>query len=162
METNWEQELGGLFEELSDAQGELITLLSDKGRHLAASDEDSLSKLQQREEELVARLQRCHDRRGALLEQAEAQGLPSDSLQSLASALSPSPRRREIDAQLQQSASQSRLLRHHSLTNWVVVQRTLLHLSQMLEIIATGGRLQPTYGKDASQHATGALVDREV
>ena len=54
----------------------------------------------------------------------------------------------------------TRVLRHHSLTNWVLVQRTLIHLSQMLEIIATGGEMQPTYGKEESVHARGALVDR--
>jgi len=51
------------------------------------------------------------------------------------------------------------LLQHHSLVNWVVIQRTLLHLSQMLEIIATGGRLQPTYGKGESSTASGTLMD---
>jgi hypothetical protein len=44
----------------------------------------------------------------------------------------------------------------------VVVQRTLIHLSQMLEIIATGGQMQPTYGKKESVQARGALVDRAV
>ena len=48
-----------------------------------------------------------------------------------------------------------RLLQHHSLTNWVLVQRTLIHLSQVLEIIATGGRLKPTYGKDDSADSGG-------
>jgi hypothetical protein len=51
-------------------------------------------------------------------------------------------------------------LQHQSLTNWVLVQRTLLHLSQLIEIIATGGRLKPTYGKGSDHQAGGALVDR--
>jgi hypothetical protein len=55
-----------------------------------------------------------------------------------------------------------RLLQHHSLTNWVLAQRSLLHITQLLEIVATGGRLQPTYGKGASSHARGALVDQEA
>jgi hypothetical protein len=55
-----------------------------------------------------------------------------------------------------------RLLQHQSLTNWVVAQRTVLHLSQMIEIIATGGKLKPTYGKSDAALARGALVDREA
>jgi hypothetical protein len=44
----------------------------------------------------------------------------------------------------------------------VLAQRTLIHLSQMLEIIATGGQMQPTYGKKESVGASGALVDQEA
>jgi hypothetical protein len=40
------------------------------------------------------------------------------------------------------------------------VQRTLLHLSQLIGIIATGGQSLPTYGKGADCRASGALVDR--
>jgi len=36
----------------------------------------------------------------------------------------------------------------------------LLHLSQMLEIIATGGKKRPTYSKDEAPDCGGALVDR--
>jgi hypothetical protein len=61
---------------------------------------------------------------------------------------------------LRQASHRARLLQHHSLVNWVLVQKTLIHLSQLLEIIATGGRLQPTYQRDGTVQATGALVDR--
>jgi hypothetical protein len=52
------------------------------------------------------------------------------------------------------------LLQHESLTNWVLVQRSLLHLSQLIEIVATGGRTQPTYGNGSRRLSCGALVDR--
>ena len=57
---------------------------------------------------------------------------------------------------------QARLIRHECLTQWVAVQRTVLHLAQMLEIIATGGRAQPTYGKGRSVERGGALIDQAV
>ncbi len=44
----------------------------------------------------------------------------------------------------------------------VAAQRTVLHLSQLLEIIATGGRAQPTYGKGRSADCGGALLDQAV
>ena len=55
-----------------------------------------------------------------------------------------------------------RILQHHSLANWVLAQRSLLHVSQLLEIIATGGRMQPTYGDSESVHARGSLVNHEA
>jgi hypothetical protein len=61
---------------------------------------------------------------------------------------------------MREAADRSRLLQHQSLTNWVLVQRTLLHLSQMIEIIATGGRPKPTYEKGPGSNSGGALVDR--
>ena len=53
-----------------------------------------------------------------------------------------------------------RLLQHESLTNWVLAQRTLLHLSQMVEIIATGGHTKADIWKSREPGARGALVDR--
>jgi len=72
----------------------------------------------------------------------------------------PDEQRHSLDEQVHRAQKQARLLRHHSLANWVVIQRTVIHLSQMLEIIATGGRLQPTYGEGEPVNASGGLVDR--
>ena len=34
------------------------------------------------------------------------------------------------------------------------------HLSQLLDIITSGGRLKPTYGKEDSSISSGTLVDK--
>jgi hypothetical protein len=114
--------------------------------------------MQRRELDLTARLERCHERRAELLAQAAGDGLPSDSLRALGSALSKSERK-PLDDSIREAAARSRLLQHHSLTNWVLTQRTLLHLAQLLEIIGTGGRTSPTYGKGEPRGASGALMD---
>ena len=105
------------------------------------------------------RLQACQERRQALLAQAAAEGLPANDLKSLADAL-PASERSALSPRIREAAARMRLLQHHSLTNWVLVQRTLIHLSQVLEIIATGGRLKPTYGKGDSVDSGGVLVDQ--
>jgi hypothetical protein len=93
------------------------------------------------------------------LQQAATQGLPSDSIRSLSLAL-PQGRRGRVLDDIDQAAERSRLLQNQSLTNWVLMQRTLLHLSQMIEIIATGGQPMPTYGNGALHTKSGALVDQ--
>jgi hypothetical protein len=113
------------------------------------------------EQSLADRLQACYQRRLELLDRAKQQGLPGDSLRALTDVI-PGERRKQIRAQVDEAAGKSRLLQHQSLTNWVVVQRTLLHLSQLLEIIATGGRLRPTYGTGSSASSGGALLDHAV
>lgn len=166
METNtspipWETELANLLGELSDVQSEMLDVLSLKRQHMASGDLEAMQGLQPREQEVCDRLQACHHQRSELLDQAGKEGLPSDSIGTLASSLS-NEKKGGLAKQVKETSSRMRLLQHHSLTNWVIAQRSLIHLSQLLEIIASGGRLQPTYGKGESVHSRGALVDREV
>jgi hypothetical protein len=158
---NWETSLAALLERLSAAQQELLAMLSTKRELIVRRDHAGLAELAPREAELAAELQACHDERQQLLDQADAEGLPNNSLSDLSAALSPtaSSRLREPVAEARR---QSQLIRHECLAQWVAVQRTVLHLSQMLEIIATGGRSQPTYGRGAASQSSGALMDQAV
>ena len=156
-----ESEISELLSDLSTAQDELLQLLSRKREMLMKSDTEGLAVIQQEEEKLVERLQSCQQHRSMLLQQAESEGLPSDSIQSLASAL-PADQADVFQPRIAETEDRFRLLRHQRLTNWVLVQRTLIHLSQMLEIIATGGRSQPTYGKGQKPTSSGSLVDQAV
>jgi flagellar biosynthesis/type III secretory pathway chaperone len=161
METAWESELAQFLTQLSAVQDESLEILTKKRELLVANDTEGLAALGTREETLIERLQACLRRREELLGRAAEEGLPADSIRSLTAAL-PDRQNAELAERVHQSTGQARLLQHHSLTNWVVVQRTLIHLSQMLEIIATGGKMQPTYGRGAPAEADGALVDRAV
>ncbi len=160
-EQDWQAGLASLLTDLSAAQTELLAVLSQKRQLLAESNAEGLLALQQKEQNLIDRLEQCQRRRVQLLEAAANDGMPSDSIRSLSGAL-PDGKRETMGRQVKEVTSRARLLQHHSLTNWVVAQRTLLHLSQLLEIIATGGRPQPTYGEGESAYSSGSLVDRAV
>lgn len=161
MEPTWDEELASLLNKLSTTQGDLLGLLTRKRELLVASDLPGLHELEPRERELSTRLQDCQQQRARLLKRAMAEGLPSDSIRSLCNRLSPESRQEHL-ARVEEASSRSRLLKHQSLTNWVLVQRKLLHLSQLLEIIATRGRLRPTYDRAGAPagNASGALVDQ--
>ncbi len=161
MNVAWENELAELLSNLSAVQGELLELLGKKREFLVKSDIEGLQEVSQQEQQIIERLQMCQEHRGLLLERASEEGLPSDSISALTDAL-PEPERKVLATQVTEAQSKSRLLHHHSLTNWVLVQRTLIHLSQLLEIIATGGRPQPTYGKGKAPEPSGSLVDHAV
>ena len=154
----WESELASFMNDLSSVQNETLEVLALKRKCLANVDTEGLATLAGREEELMNRLQQCLQRRTEMLEKADQQGMPASSIGALAKSL-PSGRKGELGEQVKQANGRTRLLRHQSLTNWVLVQRTLLHLSQMLEIIATGGQKKPTYSKDQTSQGGGALVD---
>jgi len=156
-----DDELTTLLHDLSSVQHDLLQVLGEKRRCLLAVDAPGLEGVNLREAEIIARLQSVQDRRAALLEGAGRAGLPDSSLTALAQQL-PAWRDGARAADLRDSTQRMRLLQHQSLANWVVIQRTLVHLSQMLEIIATGGRLQPTYGSASPSSSTGALLNQEV
>jgi DNA-binding transcriptional regulator YbjK len=155
---SWEAEFADLLGELSRAQSELLALLAEKRSALKQADSDALSAIAGREELLVGRLQQCQDRRLRLLAQAANEGRTAPNLRALARSLSPA-QHRQLMPQIDEAARRARTLQHESLTNWVIAQRTLIHLSQLLEIIATGGRLQPTYGGVAAAPC-GALLNQ--
>jgi len=163
-ETNtasWETRISELLDNLSTVQSDLLGLLEDKRVALAEGAYEKLDGFTKREAELVHRLEECQSHRHDLLQSAASEGLPASSVESLAQAL-PASERANLEQGVDDARHQSRLLQHHSLTNWVVTQRTLLHLSQMVEIIATGGRMRPTYGSGANSNESGALVDRSA
>lgn len=157
----WDDGLVDLLEELSQIQEELLAVLARKRHCMAAGDVSGMVALAPAEQALHERLQACHRRRADLLASASEQGMSGTTLNELASTLA---RRGGPDRtpHIAQASARMRLLQHQSLTNWVLAQKTLLHVAQMLEIITTGGRQQPTYGTDSLGLACGALVDQEV
>lgn len=155
-----EAQLAELLGDLSRVQTELLDVLAAKRECMAENDLTGMAALQPREAELCAQLQSCHDRRASLLQDANGDGSPCDSLQQLASRLPTGES--TFRQKLHDASARMRLLQHQSLTNWVLAQRSMLHLAQLLEIVATGGRLQPTYGRDDSSMSSGALVDRDA
>lgn len=159
MQTAWDVELAEFLADLTAVQDDTLKLLATKRQMLVESDADGLAELWEKDEEIIGRLQQCLTRREELLKMAADQGLPSDSIRSLAVAL-PKQQGDKISDKTNESICRARLLQHQSLTNWVIAQKTLIHLSQMIEIIATGGRLQPTYGRGNMTNAGGTLVDR--
>jgi len=157
----WESELAEFLRQLSAVQERTLDVLVRKRQMLAAADGEGLAGMAGEEQEVMESLQGCLERREELLEQAQREGLPSSDLGALAKAL-PKAGQGPLAAQIREAAHRTRLLRHSSLTNWVLMQKTLLHLSQLLEIIATGGQFQPTYEKGGCASSPGVLVDREV
>ncbi len=161
VEINWEAEIAGLLGRLGATQEKLLQLFTRKRELLLQRDHQGLTALVTEETALVTELEACQEQRQALLVQAAAAGLPADSIASLADAL-PSEDDGTMSQSLAEATKRSHLLRHQSVAQWVVVQRTLLHLSHMLEIIATGGQLQPTYGTGKQTGTSGALMDQAV
>jgi hypothetical protein len=155
-----EREIAALLADLSEAQDELLNVLRRKREALATSDAAALSELEHREAHVAVRLQSCQVRREKLLADAAAHGAEADSVSELSASL-PNGKASPLSRQVREASAKMRIVQNHALTNWVIAQRSLLHLSQLLAIVASGGRLTPTYGGPAAFHSRGALVDQE-
>jgi len=161
MDHQWENEIAQLLGRLSQTQEQLLKLLDCKREFILNRDQEGLSALVPEEESLFHELQACHDQRQQLLMQAAEVGLPGDSIRSLAGAL-PMEGAQTLRQPLVEATRRSQLLRHQCVAQWVAVQRTMLHLSHLIEIIASGGQLQPTYGKGSTKVSSGSLMDKAV
>ncbi|HEY2415666.1 MAG TPA: flagellar protein FlgN [Pirellulaceae bacterium] len=158
---DFEAEITGLLDDLTSVQSELLEVLAQKRVALTNADMQALAELQPREVELSNRLAACQDRRSSLLEEAKRQGRPSENVARLANSTS-GGKPNKLGTQVKETAARMRILQHHSLANWVLAQRSLLHVSQLLEIIATGGQMRPTYGDRESVYARGSLVNQQA
>ena len=147
MQASLETELAALLVDLLATQDELSEILTKKRQLLAASDVAGMAGMAPQEQQLLAALQDCLQRRESLLARASREGFAAASIQAVAKQLPPS--QGGIREKVNLARRRGQLLQQQNLVNWVIAQRTLLHLSRLLEIIATGGRLQPTYGERA-------------
>lgn len=162
MSIAWETELADFLTELSAVQEETLQVLARRREMLVAPNVDGLTAVGKQEEEVIGKLEGCLHRRQSLLKRAAEEGRPSENLRKLTETLPGGRAKTELRDLTHTAIHRARLLQHNGLVNWVIAQRAVLHLSQILEIIATSGRMRPTYGKEERIAASGALVDREV
>jgi hypothetical protein len=159
--SDWDAAFAALLAQLSAAQQQLLALLARKRQMIVAGDHRGLAAAQAEEQELGAALAACQQRRQELLDQAQQEGYGAGTLTALNQGLPGAAalrRRRELE----EAQRRSQLIRHECLAQWVAVQRSVLHLSQMLEIIATGGRSRPTYGDTGPHGPSGSLIDQRM
>ncbi|PHS03748.1 MAG: hypothetical protein COA78_17380 [Blastopirellula sp.] len=157
----WENQTADFLRQLSDVQRSLMQVLSDKRAQMVASDVQAMETTQVREQELVDRLTLLREDRQELLRQAAEQGLPGDSIRSLASVVN-SGKQGDLNIVVKDATNKMRHIQNETLTNFVLAQQTVLHLSQILQIIASGGKIEPTYEKENSANQGGTLVDQQA
>jgi DNA-binding helix-hairpin-helix protein with protein kinase domain len=157
----WETETASYLQELSDVQQQLLRVLHQKRRQMVANDVEAMEATQIEEQTLVERLEGLSEARSNLLQQARLNGLPNDSVQSLAMTVD-STGHGSLGKQAKRAKETLRHIQNETLTNFVLAQQTVLHLSQLLQIIATGGKLKPTYEDENASAQGGTLVDQDA
>ncbi|HBT75537.1 MAG TPA: hypothetical protein DEB39_01135 [Planctomycetaceae bacterium] len=158
--TVWETEIATFLKELEQAQDEAMETLRRKQALLASSDTAGLKAIAPEERRVAERLGTCLKKRGELLKIAASEGLNADSIERLVEHF---PKNSAVRQQVRRSIRRTRLIQYQSLTNWILTQRSILHLNQLIELIAFKGGSAPTYNRDKKRdtgNGGGNLVDR--
>ncbi|MBI1248295.1 hypothetical protein GC197_10715 [bacterium] len=158
---DFEQETATFLQTLSDVQADLLNVLHRKREQMVANDMQAMQETMVSEQELVERLENLRDTRQNLLANAKGQGLPSDSLHALARSFTDGESG-ELAQKAHHAQDAMRHIQNETLTNFVLAQQTVLHLSQLLQIIATGGKIKPTYEAENASSQGGTLVDQDA
>lgn len=155
-----ETQIARLLDRLTGIQSQLLDVLKAKRAAMVSGNIQEQRRLLGEEAEIYASLSQVNEDRREILERAHSAGLEGKTLQDVSLRL-PEPQGTELSRRLGEAGKVTQSLRLEQLTNWVADQQCLLHVSQLLEIIATGGRIRPTYGK-SEYGMRGSLLDHEA
>ena len=162
--SQWEKDLTRFVQELDTTQKEVLNVLERNRQLLSNIDAKGVEKFTLEEQQVAEKLQNCLEKREKLLQYAKAEQLPSENIESLAKHVI-SDKTSEFYKLFEQVKHQTRHIHLYGVTNWIVTQKSINHVSQMLEIIATGGRGKPTYTRTHNRNVGvtgGSIVDRKA
>lgn len=159
--TIWETEIATFLQRLETVQNDLLALLQRKQKLIADADAEAIKVILPEEEKFLRVLEELMRARASILSRAAESDLPSDSLESLARAL---PKRSPVRHEIQKSIYRTRLIQFQTLTNWVLTQKSLLCVNQMLDLIAGQGKMPPVYNNGKTNEMRGGngslMLDR--
>ncbi|MDR0337089.1 MAG: flagellar export chaperone FlgN [Planctomycetaceae bacterium] len=154
-------EINTFLNQLATVQEKILDVLTKKQTLLVKPEKESLETMTTEEEHSLILLQQSLDHRKKILESAQKQGFNADSIQTLCEQIFPNPR--EWRMLINAAQNRNRQIRYLALANWTVSQKSLIHLTQILEMIETRGQGNTTYKpqKGQKKHSSGGgFVDR--
>ena len=145
------------LKQLASAQDATLGILKKKQKLLVQLDPPALEAIVVEERDALDQLRSALAQREAILQTAQNEGIEADSIQQLCETLF--PHNVEVRRLLDIAQNRSKQLRFLALTNWTMSQKSMIHLSQLIELIETRGHGKTTY-KPTKGTEGGGLVDR--
>lgn len=159
------RDIENLLVAIEETQAALAGVYRDKRAAIRQANGPGLDQLTTIEETLVADLQVHLRRREQILQQARQMGLPADSLSSVVRTLD-EPLRERLIAQIEETRRVADANRRESWILWIVCKQSLRFFSDVIELIANGGRRAPIYlarpGAVAELSTGGSLLDAQA
>jgi hypothetical protein len=162
-------ELAQFLTDLEQTQQDLLELFAAKRQALDQHRSDDLLQLSSQEGVLAGKLQELVKERTKFLLKARGAGFAVESLLEFAGAVGKTVgdsrvlRAIElIENRILEAQHRTSRLQHESWVHWIISHRCYNHYTELLELIAHGGRHAPTYGDRQPSASGGALLDAAV
>ncbi len=150
------------IDDLEQVQHKLLNLFSQKRVALRTAKTTELQALAKSEEGLVQQMRLLLSRRQGLLQQAELDGNSAESLLEIVENAN-SPTDRRLIQRILNARERTAKLRFEGWIHWIIANRAYKHQTEVLDLIANGGKQSPTYGRNTERKtAGGAIFDASI
>ena len=145
--------------QLVESQSQMLTVLHKKQAILVKPEKDALALIAAEEEQVLVKMQAVLDRREELLTAARLRNIPSGSIEQVCSHVF--PHNFEVQKVLTEARHRTQQISLLAYTNWTMSRKSLIHVSQILELLETRGRGKTTYqSQSKTDRSSGSFVDR--
>ena len=140
-------------------QGQMIAVLRKKQALLVKPEKEAMALISVEEEDSLEKMQHVFKRREELLTAARLQNISGDSIEQLCEHFF--PRNIETQKMLNEIKHRTHQIRLLAYTNWTMSRKSLIHVSQILELLETRGQGKTTYHpQPGAETSRGNVVDR--
>jgi flagellar biosynthesis/type III secretory pathway chaperone len=144
--------------QLLESQDSMLAVLHKKQAILAKPEKEAIASLAAEEEAALKKMQKVLQGREALLTAARLQNIPSDSIEQLCGHFF--PHNANVQKLLEEAKHRTHQIGLLAYTNWTMSRKSLIHVSQILELLETRGQGKTTYQPQTTRDISrGRLVD---
>lgn len=151
-------EIQDYLTQLIESQNQWLAVLHKKQAILVKPEKEAMALIALEEEKAVESMQNVLKRREELLTSARLQNIRGDSIEQLSEHFF--PRNVAVQQLLDEARHRTQQIRFLNYTNWLISRKSLIHVSQILELLDKG-RSKTTYQPQSNSQTTRSnFVDR--
>jgi len=145
--------------QLIETQDQMLAVLHEQQKVLVRPEKEAMAMVTAKEKGALDQMQQVLDRREELLTTARLQNISGDTIEQLCGQFF--PRNIEVHKMLDEAKHRTHQIRLLAYTNWTLSRKSMIHVSQILELLETQGRGQTTYHQRRNTGTSGGgFVDR--
>ena len=144
--------------QLIESQNQWLTILHKKQAILVKPEKEAMALIAVEEEKAVESMQSVLKRREELLTSARMQNIRGDSIEQLCEHFF--PRDVEMQQLLNEARHRTQQIRFLNYTNWLISRKSLIHVSQILELLDKGQGKATYQPQTNNQTSRSNFVDR--
>ena len=144
--------------QLIESQNQWLAILHKKQAILVKPEKEAMALIAVEEEKAVESMQNILKWREELLTSARLQNIRGDSIEQLCEHFF--PRNSEVQQLLDAAKHRTQQIRFLNYTNWLISRKSLIHVSQVLELLDKGQGKTTYQPQTNSQPSRSNFVDR--